>query len=416
MNKGFCRVYQACMKIGMYILPWTTPELLEGAEASRSLAEDIKSRGIDRVLVVTGPNMMKRGLPLPMLDAMERAGIAYEVFDQLTADPTDEQVEKGVRRYYRLWEQEKGASGESGASCPQPGIVLFGGGSPMDCGKAIAARIARPNKTVAQLQGVLKVRAGKKIPFMWAVPTTSGTGSEATMAAVITDHETHRKQSINDISLIPHVCVLDPALTVGLPPSITADTGMDALCHAVEAFTNGTYNTEKEDHMAKEAVRLIYHNLYRAYEDGSDLEARSNMQKAAFYAGRAFTRGCVGYVHALGHTVGGMYGVSHGRAMAVLLPHVMRRYGKAVESKLAELAQICGIAEGDKPTKAAQAFLFWMEDINRKMGIPAGFDCIREEDIPQMAVWADKEANPLYPVPEVLSRRQLAELLRSCRL
>lgn len=421
MNRLFCRIYQGAMKVGMYMLPWHTPEVIEDRADSDRLLEDIKRRGVERLLVVMGPNMMKRGLPVPMLEKLRANGIECEVFDRLTSDPTDAQVEEGVRLY-----NEKNAQG----------IILFGGGSPMDCGKAIAARIARPDRTIAELQGVLKVRSRRKVPVMWAIPTTSGTGSEATMAAVITDHETHRKKSINDMAIIPHVCVLDAGLTAGLPPDITAYTGMDALCHAVEAYTNNAYNTALEKKMAKDAVKLIYENLEGAYENGSDMEKRQNMQRAAFYAGRAFTRGCVGYVHAIGHAVGGLYGVPHGKAMAILLPHVLKAFGSSAEAKLAELADHCGLsaeygvdhddrtggcacpaygAMKGKTTNNGKARLFieWIENTKRSMDIPDRFDCIKEEDVETIAKWADAEANPLYPVPKIFDRKQLEDLVRS---
>lgn len=421
MNSLFCRIYQGAMKVGMYMLPWHTPEVIEDRADSDRLLEDIKRREVERLLVVMGPNMMKRGLPVPMLEKLRANGIECEVFDRLTSDPTDAQVEEGVRLY-----NEKNAQG----------IILFGGGSPMDCGKAIAARIARPDRTIAELQGVLKVRSRRKVPVMWAIPTTSGTGSEATMAAVITDHETHQKKSINDMAIIPHVCVLDAGLTAGLPPDITAYTGMDALCHAVEAYTNNAYNTALEKKMAKDAVKLIYENLEGAYENGSDMEKRQNMQRAAFYAGRAFTRGCVGYVHAIGHAVGGLYGVPHGKAMAILLPHVLKAFGSSAEAKLAELADHCGLsaeygvdhddrtggcacpaygAMKGKTTNNGKARLFieWIENTKRSMDIPDRFDCIKEEDVETIAKWADAEANPLYPVPKIFDRKQLEDLVRS---
>ena len=421
MNRLFCRIYQGAMKVGMYMLPWHTPEVIEDRADSDRLLEDIKRREVERLLVVMGPNMMKRGLPVPMLEKLRANGIECEVFDRLTSDPTDAQAAEGVRLY-----NEKNAQG----------IILFGGGSPMDCGKAIAARIARPDRTIAELQGVLKVRSRRKVPVMWAIPTTSGTGSEATMAAVITDHKTHRKKSINDMAIIPHVCVLDAGLTAGLPPDITAYTGMDALCHAVEAYTNNAYNTALEKKMAKDAVKLIYENLEGAYENGSDMEKRQNMQRAAFYAGRAFTRGCVGYVHAIGHAVGGLYGVPHGKAMAILLPHVLKAFGSSAEAKLAELADHCGLsaeygvdhddrtggcacpaygAMKGKTTNNGKARLFieWIENTKRSMDIPDRFDCIKEEDVETIAKWADAEANPLYPVPKIFDRKQLEDLVRS---
>ena len=420
MNKLFCRLFQSAMKLGMYFLPWTTPEIIQGQGSSVEIAEDMKARGIDRALVVMGPNMMKRGLPLRMLQRMKESGIEYSVFDSLTSDPTDIQVEAGVRAYRHLNSNTSSDQNDNTNSASNSGgaIILFGGGSPMDCGKAIAACVARPDRTVAQLQGVLKVHSRKRVPFIYAVPTTAGTGSETTMAAVVKDQKTHRKKSINDISIIPHICVLDPSLTTGLPPEITANTGMDALCHAVEAYTNSTYNTIKENKMAEKAVKLIYDNLYEAFCDGSDLEARQGMQMAAFYAGRAFTRGCVGYVHALGHAIGGLYGIPHGRAMAVLLPHIMKAYGSAAEKKLARLADICFTQEYDVSGERDKAgcFITWMEDMNKKMGIPEGFDCIEDEDIPTIAQWAEKEANPLYPVPEVFSRKELEKIIKQvCR-
>lgn len=283
----------------------------------------------------------------------------------------------------------------------------------MDCAKAIAAKNAHPHRKVASLQGILKVH--KKIVPFWAIPTTAGTGSETTVAAVITEAKTKHKASISDPVLMPRTAVLDPELTKGLPPFITATTGMDALCHAVEAYTNWTYLTKLEKKLAKEAVRLIHDNLLKAYRDGSDLAARMNMQVAAFDAGRAFTRGCVGYVHAIGHTLGGLYGVPHGLAMSVILPHVLKAYGAAVYPHLAELADICGIGGADEKEKA-EAFIAWIEEMNEQMGIPKGFDMIREKDIPQIIRWADAEANPLYPVPVVWERKDFDTLIRKLQI
>lgn len=278
----------------------------------------------------------------------------------------------------------------------------------MDCAKAIGARVARPRKSVAQLQGILKIL--KRVPLFFAVPTTSGTGSETTVAAVITDSATHHKASINDPSIIPKYAILDPELTIGLPPFVTATTGMDALCHAVESYTNHTYCTKVENDLAKKAVKLIYDNLLKAYNDGSDLEARQNMQLAAFYAGRSFTRGCVGYVHAVGHTLGGLYGVPHGLAMSIILPHVMRQFGPAVYKRLSELADVCGI-EGANEKEKAIRFIEWIEQLKKDMGIPAGIDVIKEEDVPQIIRWASKEANPLYPVPVIWQAEDFGRLI-----
>jgi alcohol dehydrogenase class IV len=251
------------------------------------------------------------------------------------------------------------------------------------------------------------------VPFV-AIPTTAGAGSETTVAAVITDAKTHRKAAINDPFLIPKYAVLDPELTTGLSPYTTATTGMDALAHAVEAYTNGTYNTKLENRLAKEAVKLIHDNILIVFEEGDNLEARQNMQRGAFYAGRAFTRGCVGYVHAIGHTLGGLYGVAHGLAMAVLLPKVMAAYGEAAHKRLAELADVCGI-KGASDAEKAKAFISWMEETNAKMDLPDKFDMIQDKDIKQMVAWASKEANPLYPVPVVWSKKDFRQFIQSIR-
>ena len=392
-----CRIYQAVFKIGDYVVPYRLPEYIDGPGSILRLPEFLREKKVDDLLIVTGPTVMKLGLPNKMLQALDEAGIRYTCFSDVGPNPTTDEVEKGFRCY-----QENGCKA----------VLAFGGGSPMDCAKAICARVAHPNRSVTQMQGLLRVL--KRIPPLFAVPTTAGTGSETTIAAVITDSATHRKASINDPCLIPKYAVLDPELTVGLPPHITATTGMDALAHAVESYTNHTYNTHIENDMAKKAVKLIYDNILTVYADGSNLEARQNMQYAALYAGRSFTRGCVGHVHAIGHTLGGLYGLPHGLAMATLLPLVMREFGSAVHKRLAELADVCGI-DGANDAEKADQFISWIEETNRKMGIPNSFDMIKEEDIDQMITWARKETNPLYPVPVIWSREDFRSFILKIR-
>ena len=393
----WCRTFQAVLKVGNYFMGYRMPTYLEGPGKIRELGAFLKEKNINDVLVVTGTGMVRRGQVQPLLDGFESAGIRYtlQAFDH--PDPSSDDVELGFKTY-----QENGCKA----------LVALGGGSRIDCAKGIAAKAVHPKKKVSQLQGLLKVHW--PIPPFVAIPTTAGAGSETTVAAVITDSATHRKAAINDPFLIPKYAVLDPELTVGLPPYTTATTGMDALAHAVEAYTNHTYNTKLENRLAKEAVKLIHDNILVAFEDGANLEARQNMQRGAFYAGRAFTRGCVGYVHAVGHTLGGLYGVAHGLAMAVLLPHVMREFGASAHKRLAELADVCGIG-GENEAEKANAFIRWIEETNKKMGLPDSFDMIREEDIDQMIAWASKEANPLYPVPVVWSKKDFRRFIQSIR-
>ena len=397
MGKMYCRIYQAVFKIGMYLIPWGMPETLEGAGSVKQLPDLIRKKGYNKVLVVTDKVLMDLGLPKGMLDAMDAAGIEYVIYDGVQPNPTDRNVNDGLKLF-----KENGCQA----------MVAFGGGSPMDCCKGIGAMAVKKGKTVEQLQGLFKVL--HRIPTIFAVPTTAGTGSETTVAAVITNEKTHHKASMHDTSLMPKYAVLDPELTVGLPPKVTSTTGMDALCHAVECYTNNTYNSKLEKKLAEDAVKLIYDNLYTAYCDGSNLEARQNMQKAAFYAGRAFTRGCVGYVHAIGHTLGGLYGTPHGLAMSVILPHVMRQFGSAAHERLARLAEVCGMT-GANDAEKAEKFISWIEELKAKMNIPAGLDVIKDEDVPQIIAWAMKEANPLYPVPVVWDKADFEKCISTIR-
>lgn len=393
----WCRSFQGVLKVGNYFMGYHMPDYIEGPGSIKKLPKLLKDKKINDVLVVTGASLLRRGMLEPMLKTMDQKGIRYTVLDLVAPDPTSDDVEAG----YKLYAEN---------NCKA--IVALGGGSRIDCAKGIAAKAVHPKKSISQLQGLLKVHW--PIPPFVAIPTTSGSGSETTIAAVITDSDTHRKASINDPFLIPKYAILDPTLTVGMSPYMTATSGMDALAHAVEAYTNQTYNTKLENRLAKEAVKLIYDNVLLAYNDGSNLEARQNMQKGAFYAGRAFTRGCVGYVHAVGHTLGGLYGVAHGLAMSVLLPHVMRQYGPAAHKPLAELAEVCGIP-GASHAQKALGFISWIEATNAKMGLPNKFDVIEDKDIEQMITWARKEANPLYPVPVVWSRRDFRQLIEKIR-
>ncbi|MDD7398268.1 MAG: iron-containing alcohol dehydrogenase, partial [Firmicutes bacterium] len=245
------------------------------------------------------------------------------------------------------------------------------------------------------------------------VPTTAGTGSETTLAAVISDPEKAEKYPINDPVLIPKYAVLDPQITVKLPPHITSTTGMDALTHAVEAYI-GHSNTKETKEMAIKATKLIFDNLETAYKDGSNLEARNNMQHAAYYAGIAFTRAYVGYVHAVAHSLGAQYHIAHGLANAVILPYFLEAYGKTAYKPLAELADVVGITGSSREEKAKK-FIEAVKQMNKDMNIPEHFPEIKEEDIAIMSKHANAEGNPLYPVPKLMDRKELAEMYRKIR-
>lgn len=394
MNTLYCRLYQRTLQLASYFLPWHKPTLLEGANSLNKLPELIGRKGISKILIVTDQGISALGLMNSFLQGLDKAGVRYIVYDKTVPNPTLDNIEEALKVY-----QEHRCEG----------IVAFGGGSPMDCAKGVGARVANPHKSISQMKGVLKVR--RKLPPLFAIPTTAGTGSEATLAAVISDPRNREKYPVNDTALIPHYAVLDPLLTVGLPKHITSTTGLDALTHAVEAYI-GRSNTKETKELSRKAVRLIFDNLYTAYSQGENVKARENMLKASYYAGMAFTRAYVGYIHALAHALGGFYGVPHGLANAVILPYVLEYYGEAVHERLAELADVLEMGSpGDSHEQKATLFIEAIKELSKKMNIPRKIDGILAEDIPLLVEHAWKEATPLYPVPKLLSRNDLNNIL-----
>lgn len=384
---AYCRTFQKAFRAALPALPYREPEILTDMERISDVCSEKGYRG---ALVVTDPGIAELGLMEPMLRSFEDAGIEAVVYADTVANPTIANVEAARELYLDNRCQA---------------IVGFGGGSAMDCAKAVGARIAKPRQKIPQMRGLLKILV--PIPPLFAVPTTAGTGSEVTVAAVITDSETHYKYPINDFCLIPKYAVHDARVTFSLPKHITSTTGMDALTHAVEAYighSTSAYTREKSE----TAVKLIHDHLLRAYEDGHDEEARAKMLYASYCAGIAFTQSYVGYVHGVAHSLGGQYGIPHGLANAIILPHFLRAYGKACAPQLARLARICGIGPQATDTIAAANFIDWIDDMNRRMDIPRYVEGIKEADIPLMAAHADAESNPLYPVPVEMDARELA--------
>ena len=395
-KKCWYRICQKVLQFGMNFMNWKEPELLEGEGAVLKLPQFVKDKGINKVLVVTDKGLMGLHLLDPMFEELKKAKVDYVVFDDVQPNPTIPNIE-ACRQVYLDNKCE--------------GIIAFGGGSPMDCAKAAAARVVKPRQSVRQMRGYLKV--GKKLPPFFAVPTTAGTGSETTLAAVVTDPETHEKNAICDSSLRPKYAVLDPALTVGLPPHITSSTGMDALTHAVEAYI-GICNTKSTIRYAEEATKLIHEYLEKAYSNGKDMEARDKMLYASFLAGNAFTRAFVGYVHAIAHNLGGLYNTPHGLANAVILPYVLEWYGDAAYPKLAKLADIIGITDEKMSIEEkGKAFILEIRRMNKAMNIPEKFDFIKEEDISTLVARALKEGNPGYPVPKIMNASECEKVIRS---
>ena len=387
--KIYCRTFQNAFKLALPFLPYRKPEIVGSV---KKLPEIIKKRKCDNVLIITDSGIMRLGLTGRLEKALSDNGITYSIYDKTVANPTTVNVSEALDIY---------------VSNACNAIIGFGGGSSMDCAKAVGARVAKPKQSLEKMKGILKVH--KKLPLLIAIPTTAGTGSETTLAAVITDAETRHKYAINDFPLIPRYAVLDPKVTLSLPPFITATTGMDALTHAVEAYIGNstTHGTRKD---ALLAVKLIFENLDTAYNDGSNIEARRNMLKASFYAGCAFTKSYVGYVHAVAHSLGGEYNVPHGLANAILLPFVLETYGDTIHKKLYKLAVEAGIAEKGTPyDEAAEKFINAIKEMKKRFEIGDTVKEIREEDIKKLSNYASKEANPLYPVPVLMNAKELEQ-------
>lgn len=393
--KCYCRVVQAAFRVAMPLLPWRQPTLIHCENGYAPLFDKIKENGIKNVLLVTDANLTKLGLHLPIKAEAEKSGVDLTVYDKTVPNPTIDNIEEALALF-----KEKGCTG----------VIALGGGSSMDCAKVVCARAAKPNMSVKKMKGVLKIR--KRLPRLFAIPTTAGTGSETTLAAVICDSKTHEKFAIYDTSIIPHFAVLSPQLTVGLPKHITSTTGMDALTHAVEAYI-GQSSTKNTRAMSEEATRLIFKYLKRAYDDGTDIEARQNMLVAAYDAGVAFTRAYVGYVHTLAHAMGGMYGTPHGLANAVILPYLLDYYGEKIYKPLSKLADAAGItAEGETVEAKALKFIAEIKAMNAYMKIPTTIEGIKEEDIPVMVDRSYSEAHPLYPTPKFMDKATMAEYYR----
>ena len=389
-RKIYCRIFQMCFRIALPFLPYREPVILDSI---KEIPNNLKNLSIKNILLITDKGIRNLGITKELEEVLSKNNINCIVYDETLPNPTIDNIESARKLYVDY-------------SCEA--LIAFGGGSPIDCAKAVGARIAYPKKTIGKLKGLLKIR--RKIPLLIAVPTTAGTGSEVTLASVVSDPSIQHKYTLMDFNLIPRYAVLDPSVTVTLPKHLTSTTGLDALTHAIEAYIgrSTTIDTRKK---AIEAIKLIFENIEEAYNNGSNLTARANMLKAAYLAGIAFSKSYVGYVHAVAHSLGGQYNIPHGLANAVLLPIVLEKYGKSIYKKLHKLSIEVGISSKDEnKEESARKYIKAIYALNERMNIPKKLKGIKEEDIIIMSKHADKEANPLYPVPKLYNRKELEKI------
>lgn len=381
------------LKVLISTVPFPRPSLFSGPGSSLEMARELGNMGLGRVLVVTDAHLVKLGLLDEIFATLKAGGVDYALYDGVLPDPTIEQVHAGLD----IMKAE---------NCQA--VLAIGGGSAMDCGKVIAAAMTN-KKPIEKLTGLFKLRANPLPIFV--IPTTAGTGSEVTTAAVISNPAAKAKNPIIDARLCPMMAALDPSLMTGLPPHITAATGMDALTHAVEAYISANAIEETDLH-AVAAVRLIMENLPKVYANGEDLEARGHMARASYYAGLAFTWAGVGYVHAIAHNFGAYYHVPHGLANAIVLPHILEFSKDTVEERLAFLADLSGLSTGkESQAELADAFIARIRQMCEDMGIPSTLDKLVADDIPAIAKAALKEAHTTYAVPKYMDRKVCEEVI-----
>ena len=374
--------------------PPQKPLVFSGANSGQKLADFLMASGQKRPLIVTDGFLSSSGMLDYLLAHFDELGCEASVFHDITPNPTMDAVEAGLLQAH----QHRADS-----------IFAIGGGSVIDTAKVIAAAMT-DGRPAAKLNGLLKVKVAP-LPF-YVMPTTSGTGSEVTSAAVISDPQTHAKQFFVDPQYIPIATAFDTNLLKGLPPHITAATGMDALTHAIEAYTS-LNNWDDTDRDAATAIKLLFQYLPIAFADGNDVQAREMVALASFLAGYAFTKSSLGYVHAISHQISAHYNTPHGLANAVILPRVMRFNREACAGRFAQLEMMLQGVSAPQSSIAdyAEAFIARVDHLASQVEIPLNLKDIQASDYDAITKAALKEAKSSYAVPKLMKKRHVTAIL-----
>ena len=384
-NKVLGTGYITGLKALVRVLNIPKPTVLTGKGCSQTLCETIAQFGYQKVLIVTDRVLHQIGVLDPILASFDQQEMAYQLFTDVEPDPTFSVVEHGLS-VYRQYD----------CDC----VLAVGGGSSIDSAKVIA--LAATNECEPRdLVGLLK---GKQAcaPF-FVVPTTAGTGSEATIGAVISDTETHKKELVIDTKIVPMMAALDPELMKGLPSAITAATGLDALTHLIEAYLS-TMATAESDAYARAGIQMVFENLPKVCKRGNLLKARERMALASYYGGLVINLAGLGYVHAFAHQIGALYRIPHGESNAKVLPHVLAFNKVACVTRLAELASLLDLDEGcDSELQSAQCFIDAVSALIEEVGIEASVPDLKPQDFGGIIKNAFKEANSTYAVPKYMS-------------
>lgn len=360
----------------------TTKSITVERGAAARLAERLRDLDYKSVMIVTDAGVLQTGLLEPTLSNFAELGIAVSVFSEVVADPPEAVIQQGI---YAAQQQQ--------ADC----IIGFGGGSSMDAAKLIAL-LCHSEQALCDVYGV-NAAIGQRLPLV-LIPTTAGTGSEVTAIAIVTTGENEKKGVVSPL-LLPDLALLDAELTLGLPSHVTAATGIDAMVHAIEAFTSKRLKNPISDSLAKDALRLLSANIHTACQHGENIQARENMLLGSCLAGMAFANAPVGGVHALAYPVGARFHVPHGLSNSLMLDAVLRFNLRDAEHLYAELADVVFPAAVGTPQSRAASLLNYLKDLPQDLGIAQSLRevGISENDIPLLAEDAMKQTRLLINNP-----------------
>lgn len=392
---AFYKAIMQVLKLAGKLIPQTQPFIFSGKDAALALTKLIIEQDKQHVFIVTDAVLNKLGIANKICEQLALHNVNVTVFDQVTPDPSESVVNDGIALL----------------KAQQCDLVLaIGGGSSIDAAKMMAV-LAHSGQTIKGVAGLLKI---KKFGLpLCVIPTTSGTGSEVTMAAVITDTDSQSKSLIVSPKMLAMATALDPLMMSGMPAKITADTGFDALTHAIEAYLS-TYANAQTDQFSLTAIKVIFKQLPQCYHHGDDLDARQALALASCYAGLAFNKTNVGYVHAISHQIGAKYHSPHGFTNAVVLPFILEFYCQSCEQRLAEMAAAIGINTSlMSADEAAKQFIRAVKTLQKEVAIPAKLACINQQDITELSKSALQEAHYFYPVPKYLTRQQCETILHN---
>ena len=327
---------------------FVSPKIVFG-EGSLDELDELRGK---RALIITDVTLVELGLVERVKAHLDRADIEAHIFDAVEPDPSVQTVLRGV---------------EAAQEIEPNWIIGLGGGSPMDAAKAIWVLYERPDLQPAEINPFIDLGLRQKARLI-TIPTTSGTGAEVTWAIVLTDTEEQRKMGLGNRENVADIAIVDPAMAAGMPPQLTADTGLDALTHAVEGYTC-TWHTDMTDGLCLKAARDVFRYLPRAVEDGSDMEARERMHNAATSAGLGFGNAMASMAHAMGHALGAAFHTHHGRSVSIFLPYTIDFAAREAPARFAELAALLGLTQGEGES-AARALAEQIRDLIREIGNP----------------------------------------------